>query len=155
MDIKLADEVTVNAFKAQEQNLVEKSKHLNTSYTLSRHDYLHNYQPHVLLCSNVESVPWWMSEKYFWYATMFQVSWIYRAFFNHQTGSEEYVLSKKVVYKPVDSTSQTGFQQVIEEDECNQAGPSSQSIPRNSFAPENKPLIEFASQGNDKNYMSI
>lgn len=150
MDIKLADEVTENAFKAQKERLIEKSRHLNTDYDTSRQDHVPNFTPHVLVGSDVRSVPWWISEKYFWFATLCQLSWVYRAYLDHKTGFQDYLLSKTVFFKPDDSTSQTGFEQDSEDGGSCQTGAAS-----SSGISENKPLIEFTSQANNKNYMSI
>ena len=156
IDVTLEGEA-VPSFEAQKLALIEKTSHLNNYYAFSRKDSVPNRRPYVVLCPDKNTVPFWINEWFFWYATLLQLSWLYRLLFVSCTSSAEYTLKKKVFCNPADSTTQTGFQVVSPDIE---SGPGQIGLPQVPDTPgaqgtddANKPLIS-GEQGS-RNYMAV
>ena len=126
--LKIGLDVTLEAvatrfFEAQKFALIEKTQHLNVFYDFTRKDNVPNLHTNVVLCPNMDSMPCWMNESFFWCATFFQLSWVYRWLFVSHTRSLEYTLRKKVFCDDsLGSTMQSGFQQVKPENSSGQTG---------------------------------
>lgn len=154
IDVTLEGEA-VPSFETQKSAFIEKTKHLNRYYEFSRKDSVPNHQPHVVLCPNKNALPFWLNEMFFWCATILQLSWPYRWFFNSQTSSAEFSLKKKVFCNPVPSTTPTGFQQVYPD---TAVGSDQNGLPQVPSMPSgqgiddpNKPLIS----GQHTSYMTV
>lgn len=149
IDITLEGEA-VPSFEVQKLAFIEKTSHLNRFYEFSRKDSVPNRQPYVVLCPDKNTVPFWINEQFFWYATFLQLSWLYRWLFISQTSSAEYTLKKKIFGKPAlqqaypeaaTALSQNGTPQV----------PAMQS--GQCIDDTNQPLID--NQYNNRNYLSV
>lgn len=149
IDITLEGEA-VPSLETQKLALIQKTSHLNRLYEFSRKDSVPNHQPYVVLCPNKNTVPFWINEQFFWCATFFQLSWLYRWLFISQTSSAEYTLKKKVFCSPglqqaypdaATSPGQNGTPQV----------PTMQSGQRIDDATQS--LI--SNQHNNRNYLAV
>ena len=149
IDIALEGEA-VPSLETQKLALIQKTSHLNHLYEFSRKDSVPNHQPYVVLCPNKNTVPFWINEQFFWCATFFQLSWLYRWLFISQTSSAEYTLKKKVFCSPglqqgypdaATSPGQNGTPQV----------PTMQSSQRIDDATQS--LI--SNQHNNRNYLAV
>lgn len=149
IDITLEGEA-VPSFEVQKLAFIEKTSHLNRFYEFSRKDSVPNRQPYIVLCPDKNTVPFWINEQFFWYATFLQLSWLYRWLFISQTSSAEYTLKKKIFGKPGLQQAYPDAATALSQNETPQV-PAMQS--GQGIDDTNQPLID--NQCNNRNYLSV
>lgn len=149
IDITLEGEA-VPSFEVQKLAFIEKTSHLNRFYEFSRKDSVPNRQPYVVLCPDKNTVPFWINEQFFWYATFLQLSWLYRWLFISQTSSAEHTLKKKIFGKPGLQQAYPDAATALSQNETPQV-PAMQS--GQCIDDTNQPLID--NQYNNRNYLSV
>ena len=108
-EIQYGDTETEEKFEEMRAKMIAENEHRDTLIQFTFKDSIDGFKERICAYTDPNNQPFWMNAVYYWVATVFGLTWIYRAIFLRKTAKCEYII-KKVIYfqTPPDSKVRSG-----------------------------------------------